>query len=486
MPESPANPKESPLPVGAERGSRNKTGPLEACPTLEEVSGAVNSAMCWTGESPSGCARGAGAPEGSALLHRYSNNSPKPPTEQGQVTQRNGYRLSSVRTVIRGTVGAAVVVTERAANNGHSNGLDAQGRAWEKMEDGETWELLSGGITSAEAKRAYQLRVNVESFTQHYQHERCGFLTLTAGRDSTITPKQFGEIWDDMRKHGLLWMLSYIRVLEAQKRGAPHYHFVVATPYDLGGKSFDWEALQASSELRKAGDLAGATAATKRYAASAAPELREIWSELRALCRRHGLGRSEFLPFRKEAGAVAHYIGKYLEGGLRYRRDSWKGSRRVEYDRTESKQWKACGSAFGWVSPGATAWRKRVGELARAVRASSPAELRSRLGARWAYHVRPNILTATEPEWRRFLAHLARIYGGKVLQKPAVVVGGEVLAFYPAFDVASSNDVGSVFVPEAGGAGGQSDPQSRPDGVPPVEPSSVPEHLTSDARGGPF
>jgi hypothetical protein len=248
-----------------------------------------------------------------------------------------------------------------------------------------------------------------------------------------MSPKEFAAAFDDMRKHSLKWLKAYVRVLELQMRGAPHHHLVAATPYDLKPASFDWEALQGAAEARKAGDLAKARQLTKRYAQSAPDELRAIWAELRDVCAKYGLGRSEFLPFRKEAGAVAHYVGKYLEGGLSFRRDEWKGCRRVEYDRGESRLWKCCGSSFGWVSPGAKAWRDRVGELAAAIGASEPADIVRILGSKWAYHVRPTIMMEPENQWRRFLAYLVNEYGGAMHRKTRLEAGGEVVAWWPAY-----------------------------------------------------
>ena len=267
----------------------------------------------------------------AALLHRYSNNSPQGASE-------GGYKLRKKATVLRGQIGHAQPATITA--DGVGEGVDTEGRGWSLGEDGKTWEKVLGSATSAERKKAFALRRNVESFTAHYRHEQCAFLTLTAA-DKDISPKEFGRIWDDMRKtgrghKGMPWLLSYVRVIEAQKRGTPHYHLVIATPFNLHPESFDWDALRGSYEARKAGDFARAKALTKQYANSATPELRALWSEVRAICEAYGLGRSEILPLRKEAGAVAHYGGKYLESGLNYRRDEWKGVRRVEYDRKAS------------------------------------------------------------------------------------------------------------------------------------------------------
>ncbi|HEX2879417.1 MAG TPA: hypothetical protein VHO25_07755 [Polyangiaceae bacterium] len=292
-------------------------------------------------------------------------------------------------------------------------GVDRDGRTWSMSEDGRTWECFDG-ISASEAKRAFALRQNVEAFTEHYRHECCGLLTLTA-READLPPKEFARIWHRMTRRDLAWVRSYVRVLEAQRRGSPHYHLLVATPFDLAPGQFDWEALKGAAEAYKRRDVAQGRALTKRYAQSATEDLRGIWSELREVCEHYGMGRSEMLPFRKEAGAVANYVGKYLEGGLSYRRDEWKGARRVEYERREAPAWKRCGSSFAWLSSGATAWRMRVRELAGAVGARSLSDLRVKLGRRWAYHWRPVIMTATPEEWTELVLHWMQVSGSTCL-----------------------------------------------------------------------
>lgn len=359
------------------------------------------------------------APAGrSALPCQNSNNSPK-----------RAYVRRQVASVIVGRVGCANVVTLKAESG---ETMDRDGRCW-KAVDGRTFERIAGGITSAEAKRAFALRRNVEAFAEHYRHEHCGFMTLTPLRGD-MTPGEMGRAWDDMRKHRLKWVRAYVRVLEPQKRDAPHHHNFVSTPFDLRPGQFDWAALQGAAEARARGDIAEAKRLTRQYAQSAPECLRECWHELREACAHYGLGRSEFLPLRKEAGAVANYIGKYLEAGLVYRRDEWKGARRVEYSRADSARWKRCASSFGWLSTGARAWRSRVAEMAHAIGASTPEQLARKLGSRWAYHLRSSIVTATEDQWREFLMYLVNEYGGRMERKPLLKSGAEVLQWYPGSD----------------------------------------------------
>ena len=78
-----------------------------------------------------------------------------------------------------------------------------------------------------------------------------------------------------------------------------------------------------------------------------------LWALLRKVLPRYGLGRAELLPLRKCKEAISEYIGKYLEAGLVIRKHSWKGCRRVEFDRRNKTGWLACTRVFAWHSPGA-------------------------------------------------------------------------------------------------------------------------------------
>ena len=132
------------------------------------------------------------------------------------------------------------------------------------------------------------------------------------------------------------------------------------------------------------------------------------WARLRRLLPRYGLGRAELLPLRKGKEAISEYVGKYLEAGLTLRKHSWKGCRRVEFDRRAKLAWLACTRVFAWHSLGAKAWRKRVGELGAALGVDDMAGIRRKLGAKWAYRLREAITLGTEEDWQI----LIRVLGG--------------------------------------------------------------------------
>ena len=254
--ENEPRPKKSPFPALTGKGAE---GIRTACETkqaeiLPDVKGSVG------GRGAGGCTRAAGAPPPpSALPCRNSNNC-------AEVSPKKGYKLRQSVVTFKGAIGSAArerkVLTSKPKEG---EGLDREGRNWHFVEgESGVLECLFGGISSAEAKRAFALRQNVEAFTEHYAHEKCGFLTLTP-EDGRMSPKEFAEAFHRMTRHDLTWLRSYVRVLEAQKRGAVHWHLCVATPYDLNPAGFDWEALKGASEARRAGDINKARELTKKY-----------------------------------------------------------------------------------------------------------------------------------------------------------------------------------------------------------------------------
>jgi hypothetical protein len=274
---------------------------------------------------------------------------------------------------------------------------DNDNAVWKQV-DGDTLQRW-GMPSSAERKSAFHLRKNVESFTQHWGRNHSLFFTITD--KANLHPTQFARRWNHyLRRHGA-WITSFIRVLEPQKQGRPHYHLLVAVPWDTRPEEFDWMAFDnCQSELKTNGYTARFRELRARYKRSAAPELAARWALHRKVLPRYGLGdRAELLPLRKGKEAISEYIGKYLESGLVLRRHSWKGARRVEFDRRAKNVWLACSRVFAWHSIGAKAWRDRVAQLASAVGANDIHGIRERLGARWAYHLRESITLALPDEW---------------------------------------------------------------------------------------
>jgi len=323
----------------------------------------------------SGCDRAAVAPDPAGLPCQNSNNSNKPAKR---------YRLKPVP-------GSDFFYTSK----------DNDRAVWSKV-DGDTIQRW-GRPSGAEAKSAFHLRLNVASFVEHWGRNHCLFFTVTD--EANLHPTQFARRWNSYLVRNGSWIVSFIRVLEPQKQGRPHYHLLVAVKWETRADSFDWEAFDACQEERRTnGPTPRFRELRARYKASAAPELVALWSLLRKVLPRYGLGRAELLPLRKGKEAISEYVGKYLEAGLTLRRHSWKGSRRVEFDRRAKSAWLCCTRVFAWHSPGAIAWRTRVGELGRALRVVDMEGIRRKLGPKWAYRLRESITLSSNEDWQLLIA----------------------------------------------------------------------------------
>jgi hypothetical protein len=282
---------------------------------------------------------------------------------------------------------------------------DHKAAAWNQIDEDTLCRW--GKPNGAEAKAAFHLRLNVAAFVEHWGRNHCLFLTLTD--EANLHPTQFALRWNSYLVRNGGWIVSFIRVLEPQKQGRPHYHLLVAVRWDTRADFFDWQAFdECQQERRTNGPTARFRELRARYKASAAPELVALWSLLRKVLPRYGLGRAELLPLRKGKEAISEYVGKYLEAGLILRKHSWKGCRRVEFDRRAKLAWLACTRVFAWHSLGAKAWRKRVGELGAALGVEDMAGIRRKLGSKWAYRLRESITLGTEEDWQILLQALGR------------------------------------------------------------------------------
>lgn len=344
--------------------------------------GAHGSTNSTAGIGPEGAARsraerGPGGPSG--LPCQNSNNSNK---------DRKRYRLTHI-----------------AGPDGFFRSKSHKNAIWDQY-DSDTFRRV-GLPSGVEAKSAFHLRINVTAFVEHWGRNHCLFFTVTD--EANLHPTQFARRWNSYRVRSGTWIASFIRVLEPQKQGRPHYHLLVAVKWDTCPDAFDWQAFDECQRERKAN---GASARFRelraRYKASAAPELVALWSLLRKILPRYGLGRAELLPLRKGKEAISEYIGKYLEAGLTLRKHSWKGCRRIEFDRSVKNAWLACSRVFAWHSPGARSWRKRVGQLGAALGIDDINGIRRKLGPKWAYRAREAITLGTEEDWQILL----QILGG--------------------------------------------------------------------------
>jgi len=272
-------------------------------------------------------------------------------------------------------------------------------REWKEHSDG-TLEL-DESASSSERKMAFQFRGNAEAFINHFGRDHCAFWTITDKQN--LHPREFAKRWNSFRTNEGLFILAFMRVLEPQKNGRPHYHFLVAVAWDLQPDTFDWDAYHRANEAWRAKDGKVNQAARNRYVESVPMQTRSLWKRLREVLPRYGLGRSEFLPLRKTGKQVSNYVAKYLESGLKLRRHEWKGCRRVEYSRRGAWVWKTHARRMSWTTPHAMQWRRRVGALAKAVGAADLDELAVRLGKHWAYRLRSLLIESSENDFQEWL-----------------------------------------------------------------------------------
>ncbi len=201
---------------------------------------------------------------------------------------------------------------------------DRDGRFWERDPTHHDAEKLLriGTINNAEAKAGFILRGQVSDFFNFFGRDHCAFFTLTDSANRH--PTEFNHCFDSWKTHHGHWMKGYIRVLQPQRRGAPHYHLLAAVTWHMQPDRFDWEAFFGAQNAFKAKDWPTFKKLRAQYVASVPTETCEIWKLCRKTMQPYQLGRAEFLPIRKDKEAVSEYIGQYLESGMLIRLHAWK------------------------------------------------------------------------------------------------------------------------------------------------------------------
>lgn len=250
---------------------------------------------------------------------------------------------------------------------------------------------------------AFQAVGLVGDFVRYWGHVHCAVWTLTA--KDVPTPREFAARWNSLRTNELDWLKGYLRFLEPQQRGSPHYHILAAVGWDMLPQSFDWGAHLTAK--RKLGESAGEfkqrrrTAAwfeaKRNYVASSAPETRSLWGQLRKVLPKYGFERSEFLPLRDKTGAAV-YMGGYLRTGVAHRFGAWKGARLIEADRVTSLLWRNHGRQFMFNQCAERIWRHQLSVWAKMVGCVDTDEIALKFGSRWCFHYRDRIMQIDAPD----------------------------------------------------------------------------------------
>lgn len=231
------------------------------------------------------------------------------------------------------------------------------------------------------SKREYALHQNVQLLVDDVGINRIGFFTLTfkgGCRDIVEAQRRFNSFSTGFLRE---FFGPWVCVVERHKGGGVHFHLVVDVGEDIrtnkaGTGVLDFDAV-ARADYRTANDA-----------------LRRRWSALRKAQKAYGFGERacELLPIRVSGKAVGRYVGKYLGKHMGCRRKADKRKKLIRYGKGANR----VRQQISWATPGAQTWRAKVGLVAVLCGGYEgndwQAKIRSFLGPRWAFQLRPVLL----------------------------------------------------------------------------------------------
>lgn len=239
-----------------------------------------------------------------------------------------------------------------------------------------TVQNLCNLLTPYHRRQAHTLFSNVERLITKVAPsvDHVAFMTLTFP-DNVEDPEEAYSRFRSMNSNFLSsWeVLDWVCVKERQKRGAWHYHLIAVFKEDVR-TGVDFEQL-----------------AEGNYS-SASPYLRRIWKELREALPKYGFGRSEVLPVKTNAEAMARYVGKYVSKHIDSRAEEDKGVRLISY----SKGWERNSVNFAWHTENSQEWRRKLALFASYVGCDDIYQVSDKLGPCWAYRYAETIMQIDE------------------------------------------------------------------------------------------
>ena len=231
-------------------------------------------------------------------------------------------------------------------------------------------------LSTQHKKSAFILKESVQLLAETYGLEKLGFLTLTF-RHNVQCPREAQR-----RLNSLLTGVikpryrEYVGVMERQKSGRIHYHFLIVLDVDIR-TAFDFDEIK------------------NHDYSSASPELRSEWAFWRKTAPKYNFGRTELLPIQSTTEAIAKYVGKYIAKHCENRNPEDKGVRLVRYSRGA----RAGTTRFQFKTEGSKEWRRKLAIFAQIVQEQHPdqkiaslKDLTRCLGKSWAYRHREYIL----------------------------------------------------------------------------------------------
>lgn len=245
------------------------------------------------------------------------------------------------------------------------------------------------GQKSKLAKKAESLSLNVHRMVELYGIERVAFVTLTFRQNLRCfrtAQKRFNSLASNVLRDEFQ---ASICAVHRQRRGAIHYHLIVATKEDIRtGFDFEsWRELLALTELFGR-DHPRCDLLAQRVFRSANPALRAIWSMFRSAGPRFGFGRIETYPVRSNSEAVARYVGSYVRVGAENRELRDKGMRTIRYSLPGGQ--RVATARFSWVDGPGRDWRRGCALFSAL---TGVTDFQAEWGSRWARHFRFDIGT---------------------------------------------------------------------------------------------
>lgn len=221
--------------------------------------------------------------------------------------------------------------------------------------------------------------------------ENCGFLTLTFGDhlDWRESQRRFNNF---ARRVLRPLFKDYIRVLEFQRNGNPHYHLAVACHGDIrSGFNFThYRRIRAWNKGRRTGPRPFGSLDRNAL-------LVELHERLNNARLGYRVGRIELAPIETSAEAIGRYVGGYLSKGLPGKRPEHKGARLVCYSQGFQRAIKG---RFSWTD-GGREWRQKLAIWAEKHGCHSLEEVKCLFGPRWAYfhgdHIAAVVLSPPPP-----------------------------------------------------------------------------------------
>jgi hypothetical protein len=231
-------------------------------------------------------------------------------------------------------------------------------------------------LSTQQRKTAFILKTSVESLSNTFKLPYIGFLTLTFA-EPILCPKVAQKRLNSLLSHVVKTRYQeYLGVFERQKSGRIHYHFLVVLPHDIrSGINF--------AEFED------------RNYKSANKYLRSEWSFWRKTAKAYKFGRTELMPVKSNADAMARYVGKYISKHTEARQQNDKNVRLVRYSRGS----RSGTTRFSFLSNGSKEWRRKLKTFAVIVQTHYPdipindiSDFSKVLGKNWAHKNREFIL----------------------------------------------------------------------------------------------